>query len=93
MGRLSVAGIVINRFGGLTPLARALGHKHASTVQGWQETGRIPPKQWPAIEKASFEAGYFDFTFTWLAQAHSDQQKFGEREEPAKKKIEAEAPV
>lgn len=30
------------RFGGIAGLARALGHKNASTVQGWVERNRVP---------------------------------------------------
>lgn len=33
---------LVRRFGGLTAMARALGHSHPSTVQGWQQRGAIP---------------------------------------------------
>jgi len=33
---------LIKAFGGLSAMARALGHAHASTVQGWQARGVIP---------------------------------------------------
>lgn len=42
MGADPVADL-IRAFGGLTAMARALGHAHVSTVQGWGERGRIPP--------------------------------------------------
>lgn len=33
---------IIELFGGLTAMSRALGHKHPTTVQGWKESNRIP---------------------------------------------------
>lgn len=33
---------LVQTFGGLTAMARALGHAHASTVQGWRQRGAIP---------------------------------------------------
>ena len=33
---------LVRGFGGLTAMARALGHAHPSTVQGWQQRGAIP---------------------------------------------------
>lgn len=36
---------------GVTTLARWLGHKHRTTVQGWQEKGFIPLKNWGRIIK------------------------------------------
>lgn len=33
---------VLAAFGGLTATAKALGHAHLSTVQGWKERGRVP---------------------------------------------------
>ena len=49
----SVAVEVIAAFGGLSAAARALGHKHVSTVQGWQESGRIPSWRRPEIVAAA----------------------------------------
>ena len=37
--------IIIDRFGGMTALARALGHKNPTTVQGWKVRGIIPARQ------------------------------------------------
>ena len=31
-----------DQFGGLTAFARALGHRHPTTVQGWINASRIP---------------------------------------------------
>lgn len=42
---------VIDKFGGLTPLARALDCA-VSTVQGWKERGKIPQDHWHAIMAA-----------------------------------------
>lgn len=33
---------IIEHFGGLTALARALGHRNPTTVQGWRDRGRVP---------------------------------------------------
>lgn len=33
---------IISKFGGITALSKALGHKFPSTVQGWKERGFIP---------------------------------------------------
>lgn len=39
------AEYLIGRFGGISALARALGHRNRSTVQGWKERGVIPSRQ------------------------------------------------
>ena len=70
---VSVAGIVINRFGGLNALARALG-KPVSTVQGWKKSGTIPLGNWPDIEAAAFKEGWLDLTARWLGEAHAAQE-------------------
>ncbi|WP_417834722.1 carph-isopro domain-containing protein [Thalassospira xiamenensis] len=44
---------IIDRFGGLHATAKALGHRHVTTVQGWKERGYIPGKQIPAVLKAA----------------------------------------
>lgn len=33
---------VIAAFGGLTPMAKALGHKHITTIDSWRKAKRIP---------------------------------------------------
>ena len=50
------AHTVIQMFGGLRPLAAAIGTT-ASTVQHWKATGRIPPWRQPQIEAAAAERG------------------------------------
>jgi hypothetical protein len=44
---------IIDRFGGLHATAKALGHRHVTTVQGWKERGYIPGKQIPAVLRAA----------------------------------------
>ena len=39
----SQAERIIKRFGGIAALAKALGHKNSSTVQGWKKAGIIRP--------------------------------------------------
>ncbi|MGO4125697.1 carph-isopro domain-containing protein [Inquilinus sp. YAF38] len=48
---------IIDRFGGLTSLARALGHKHASTVQGWKQRGVIPALRQQEVLNAALRLG------------------------------------
>ena len=33
---------IVDEFGGMTPMSKALGHRHPTTVQGWLNSGRIP---------------------------------------------------
>lgn len=48
---------IIDKFGGLAALARALGHANPTTVQGWKERGVIPPKHHQAVWNAAKSAG------------------------------------
>jgi len=47
---------VIAKFGGIRPLADALGYT-PSTVQGWGERGVIPARQIPKVIAAGRSAG------------------------------------
>jgi hypothetical protein len=44
---------IIEKFGGINAMARILGHRNPSTVQGWKERGVIPSKQHQAIWQAA----------------------------------------
>ena len=44
---------IIDKFGGINAMARKLGHKNASTVQGWKDRGAIPAKQHQAVWEAA----------------------------------------
>ncbi len=33
---------IINAFGSVSKLAKALGHKNVTTVDGWKRSGKIP---------------------------------------------------
>ncbi len=48
---------IIERFGGLTGLSKALGHKNPSTVQGWRERGTIPSRQQSHVLAAAADKG------------------------------------
>jgi hypothetical protein len=48
---------IIERFGGLSALAQALGHKHASTVQRWKESGFIPARHQQRVLDAARDKG------------------------------------
>lgn len=39
---------VVDLFGGIRPMSRALGHKNPTTVQRWRREGSIP--QWRNLE-------------------------------------------
>lgn len=53
----SLADQVIEAFGGLTATAKALGHKHVTTVHGWRTTGRIPRWRYPELRDAAARLG------------------------------------
>ncbi|MBO9624139.1 MAG: hypothetical protein J7500_15635 [Sphingomonas sp.] len=40
---------LIRERGGIRPLARALGHKNHTTVQGWWERNNIPEEHLPSV--------------------------------------------
>lgn len=56
---------IIDKFGGLTALARALNQKHPTTAQGWKARGSIPARHIPKIIAAArqrnIELGLEDF--------------------------------
>lgn len=54
---LTPAARIIEKFGGLTGLARALGHRHPSTVQRWKQSGLIPARHQDAVLDAARAAG------------------------------------
>jgi hypothetical protein len=51
------AAQIIDRFGGVSALARALGHKWPTTVQGWKTRGVIPAGQQQKILDAARKSG------------------------------------
>ena len=48
---------IIAAFGGVRPLAEALGHAHPTTVQAWKRRGVIPVRQIPAVIAAAEARG------------------------------------
>jgi hypothetical protein len=48
---------IIEKFGGVNELARALGHRNPTTVSGWRLRGFIPPRQHDPIWQAARRAG------------------------------------
>ena len=56
---------IIGKFGGVYPMARALGHRHPTTVQGWLSRGYVPPRQhnsiWEAAQREGVELKLSDF--------------------------------
>jgi len=55
---MSKADEIIQVFGGLTKTARALGHKHCTTVQGWRKSGNIPDWREDEILRAADSEGF-----------------------------------
>ena len=50
---MTQAQYIIDRFGGNSALARALGHKFPSTVQRWKDSGFIPSRHHQAVLDAA----------------------------------------
>ena len=48
---------IIEKFGGVRPLAEALGHKYPTTVQAWKERQVIPVRQIPSVLAAAKARG------------------------------------
>ena len=53
----SQAERIIDKFGGISALARALGHKHPTTVQGWKDRKFIPARHQTEVLKRARELG------------------------------------
>jgi hypothetical protein len=62
--RMTQAQRVIDKFGGLSAMAKALGHKHPTTVQGWKDRGFIPSSRHREVLAAAKD----DF-FAWESKA------------------------
>ncbi len=54
---MSQAELIIEKFGGVTALARALDHKFPTTVQGWKARGFVPAPQQARVLNAGRELG------------------------------------
>jgi hypothetical protein len=67
---LSPAQYVITKFGGLTGTSRAIGVP-VTTVQGWQERGRIPQDHWKALMNAAASNGD-EITFEDFLTDHAE---------------------
>ena len=48
---------IIEKFGGMSAMARALGHKHPTTIQGWRDSGRIPEWRMNEVIEAAQKQG------------------------------------
>ena len=57
MAHMTQAERIIERFGGITRLAKALGHRHPTTVQGWKNSGYIPARRQQAVLDAAAHEG------------------------------------
>ncbi|MFV0922758.1 carph-isopro domain-containing protein [Sphingomonas parapaucimobilis] len=67
---------VIIQLGGVRRLARRLGHRNASTVQGWWERGVIPAHQQAHVLHAAREASVPVQASDLIPQAcHSMQER------------------
>lgn len=53
---------IITRFGGVAALAKRLGHRNSSTVQGWWERNQVPSPRIPELcDLAPFDLEPNDF--------------------------------
>lgn len=54
---MNLVASIIARFGGVRPMAEKLDEAgypvHWNTVQNWKRTGRLPPRQAEAVERAA----------------------------------------
>jgi hypothetical protein len=48
---------LMNLFGGMRPMSRALGHASHTTVQGWRRRNVIPAQQQAAVLRAALQKG------------------------------------
>lgn len=48
---------IIEQLGGISRLARALGHRNPTTVQGWKARGTIPVRRIPEVMEAARRLG------------------------------------
>lgn len=53
----SAAEDVIQRFGGISKMADAMGHKYVTTVAAWKKRRLIPAHQHAAVMAAALKAG------------------------------------
>lgn len=44
---------IINKFGGVTEMSRALGHPNRTTVKHWEHTKQIPRWRWHEVLAAA----------------------------------------
>jgi len=59
---------IINAFGGVSKLAKALGHRNVTTVDGWKRSGRIPEwRRREIVEAADRESVTLPDSFTEAA--------------------------
>ncbi|WP_287959570.1 carph-isopro domain-containing protein [Filomicrobium sp.] len=64
---------MLSKLGGVNAAARLLGHRNASTVQGWKRRGYIPAPRQPEVYLKARAAGIglspLDFVVhvTWIA--------------------------
>jgi hypothetical protein len=62
---MTQAELIISKFGGIAAMARILGHKNSSTVQGWRERGTIPSRRhqevWVAAKANGIPLELYEF--------------------------------
>ena len=49
--------LIIQKFGGLSKMAEALGHEYPTKVQGWRDRNSIPSRHIPLIIEAATARG------------------------------------
>lgn len=56
-GMETAAHRIIDRLGGINRVARLLGHRNSSTVQGWKMRGVIPTRRIPELIRVARSVG------------------------------------
>lgn len=49
--------LIVQKFGGLSKMAEALGHEYPTKVQGWRDRNSIPSRHIPLIIEAAASRG------------------------------------
>ena len=70
---------IIDSFGGLTALSRALGHKHVTTVQGWKQRGIIPAHRQQEVLNAARRLGIDMSPADFFEAAEAESERNEER--------------
>lgn len=69
---LSGVDQIIERFGGVSELARILGKKFPARISDWKRRGNIPGRDWARLVEAAKARGLHDITFEKIAESNQN---------------------